>query len=87
MFFIVGYGEAIMAVGYKHDELMFPMLPTTFGDIERGLNRFYQEPENLIFPDSFALHFFTMKVNGASQSEVEAELKRLRLRVLQDEKP
>jgi hypothetical protein len=67
-----------MAIGYKHDELMFPCLPTTFGDIEKGLNRFYQEPENLMFPVSFALHFFTMKVNGASQVEVEAEVKRTR---------
>src|SRR5258706_12035275 len=54
--FIEGYGEAINAAGSKREELMFPWLPTTFGDIEKGLNRFYQEPENLMFPVSFALH-------------------------------
>jgi hypothetical protein len=64
--------------GYKPKQTQFPTGSGTFGDIRKGLDRFYQDPENLSFPIFYALHIFAMKVNGASQAEVEAEVRRLR---------
>ena len=44
----------------------------------KGLDRFYEEPENLAFPVSYALQIFTIKVSGASQAEVETRIAQFR---------
>jgi hypothetical protein len=68
--FIVGFGEGI---GFARPQAKdFPSVP--YGDIVKGLDRFYQEPENLIFPIGYALEVFTMKVEGATQSDIEKKL-------------
>ena len=58
------------------EKVYFPRAP--YGDIVKGLDSFYQEPENLIFPINNGLRIFTMKVNGATQAEVAAEVAELR---------
>ena len=50
----------------------FPDVP--FGDIVKGVDRFYQEPENLTFPVNYALEIFTLKVNGSTQAEIEKKI-------------
>jgi hypothetical protein len=73
-FYLTGFSEAFNL--YSSNQPDFAS--ATIGDAEKGLDRFYQEPENLMFPVITALRFFAMKLNGASQVEVEAEVKRCR---------
>ena len=51
-------------------------LPATmsFGEIVKGMDRFYEEPENLILPVIEAMEIFTLKANGASPDRVEKKL-------------
>lgn len=67
---------------YKEDEF-FPKVP--FGDITKGLDRFYQEPENLMFPICDALRIFKIKVVGATQAEVEAKIASIRREIKETE--
>jgi len=60
--FIVGFAEGVAFAGPGQLKA-FPTVP--YGDIVKGLDRFYQEPENLIFPMGYALEIFTMKVRGS----------------------
>ncbi len=53
---------------------------TTLGETAKGLNHFYEEPENLILPAIDALEVFTLKVNGATQESVATKLAAYRLR-------
>ena len=50
--------------------------PPGYGDwrLEKGLDRFYQEPENLRFPISAALRIFAMRVEGKSQAQIDSML-------------
>lgn len=43
----------------------------TFGDIVKGIDRFYQEPENLRLAIMSAIHVFALKVTGAKASDIE----------------
>jgi hypothetical protein len=51
---------------------------TEFGDIVKGIDRFYQEPENLRLPVIFAADIFKLKVAGAKTSEIEAVMEEAR---------
>jgi hypothetical protein len=44
----------------------------------RGIDRFYQEPENLRLPFMAAVKIFAMKVTGAKATEIEAFMDRVR---------
>ena len=57
----------------------FPGVP--YGDVLKGVDRFYEEPENLTFPVLYALEVFALKVNGATQSEIEKNLAERRQRI------
>jgi hypothetical protein len=77
--FIMGYCEAARSgkVPDRHDSpLALASCPTevTLGDILKGLDRFYQEPENLRLAIRSALRIFAMKVAGASANDIEQEL-------------
>ena len=50
----------------------FPKLDSP--DIIKGLNRFYDQPENLKLPVRIALHILAMKVAGKPPAEIESEL-------------
>ena len=69
--FIVGFAEGM---GFARPEQVkdFPTVP--YGDIVQGLDRFYGEAEKLVFPVGYALQIFTMKLNGATQSEIDKKL-------------
>lgn len=58
------------ALGYCDASSACPS-QTTNGELVKGIDRFYQEPENLRLPIATALRVFTMKVAGAKASEIE----------------
>jgi hypothetical protein len=53
--------------------------------LRRGLDRFYQEPENLMIPISDSLVIFQLKVNGATQAEIETKMTEIRRRIKETE--
>jgi hypothetical protein len=76
LFFIMGFDDAIGTVYPNSERVYFSKVP--YSDIVKGVDRFYQEPENLMFPVSDALQIFTIKANGATQAEVEAKMAEFR---------
>lgn len=77
LFFLMGFDEA-MGLANPFGEKEYFSKDAPYGDVVKGLTRFYEEPENLRFPVSDALQIFQMKVNGATQSEIEARLIQMR---------
>jgi hypothetical protein len=71
-FFLVGYLDAHFA--YAPPFLNNSLPATVIGDIQKGLDRFYQDPENLRFPISAALRIFAMRVEGKSQPQIDSML-------------
>ena len=59
-------------------QLLFPQ-STIYGDILKGLDRLYAEPENLPLPISSALRVLTMKFRSDKSEDIDAELRRLRI--------
>jgi hypothetical protein len=59
-------------------QLLFPR-GTPYGDVMKGLDRLYAEPENLPLPVSSALRVLGMKFRSDKAEDVEAELRRLRI--------
>jgi hypothetical protein len=53
-----------------------------FVEIVKGLDRFYDEPENLILPVSRGLEIFAMRVNGATQAAIDTKLAAYRERYI-----
>jgi hypothetical protein len=53
LYFLYGFDEAMGLAKPYDDKLYFANV--SYGDIVKGLDRFYQEPENLMFPISYAL--------------------------------
>jgi len=51
----------------------------TFGEIIKGLDRFYEEPENLILPVIDGLELFTLKANGVTQEAIDTKAAAFRL--------
>jgi hypothetical protein len=75
LWFIIGVHEGLNITGISEAATMrlyFPDIP--YGDILKGVDRFYAEPENLRFPVVYALKIFALKVNGATQSEIDKDL-------------
>src|SRR5271157_2373295 len=66
LFFIVGFDEGI-GIAAPFSEQKYFAKGTPYGDVVKGLDRFYQEPENLMIPISDSLVIFQLKVNGATQ--------------------
>lgn len=60
-------------LGYCEGAPICPPQPT-FSDIVKGIDRFYQEPENLRLTFASALRIFSLKVAGAKMSEIEAAM-------------
>jgi hypothetical protein len=52
----------------------------TFGEIAKGLDHFYEEPENLILPLIDGLELFAQKVNGAAPEAITTTVAARRLR-------
>jgi hypothetical protein len=52
----------------------------TFGEIAKGLDHFYGEPENLILPVVDGLELFALKVNGTTQEAIATKVAAYRLR-------
>jgi hypothetical protein len=65
LFFLIGYCEAAV------DALRCPA-QTEFGETIKGIDKFYQEPENLRLTFISAMRIFTRKVEGAKPTEIEA---------------
>jgi hypothetical protein len=63
--------------GQTHLLPRFPPVPE-FGEIIKGIDRFYQEPENLRVVLFSATKVFAMKVEGATATEIEAAMDRAR---------
>ena len=59
-------------------QLLFPR-GTPYGDVIKGLDRLFAEPENLPLPISSALKVLGMKFRSDKAEDVEAELRRLRI--------
>jgi hypothetical protein len=78
LWFIIGLHE-----GLEYSEATmrsyFPDVP--YSDILKGVDRLYEEPETLTFPILYALEVFALKVNGATQSEIEKNLAERRQRI------
>jgi hypothetical protein len=64
--FVLGYCEAAVGLAVPCPS------QSEFGEIVKGIDRFYQEPENLRLPFMTAQRVFAMKVAGASATEIEA---------------
>jgi len=43
----------------------------SYGEVVKGVDRFYEDPENIRLPITDALEIFTRKVNGATQAELD----------------
>ena len=70
--YVLGYGDAAqMMTNWPN---YFPVLPTTFEDVIKGVNRIYEEPENLVLPISDAIWLFTLKAKGYSKQRVDEGL-------------
>jgi hypothetical protein len=76
LYLLVGFDEAMGLAQPYREKIYFPKVP--YGDVVKGIDRFYEAPENLTFPVSDALQIFTLKVNGATQSEIEVRLREFR---------
>ncbi len=50
----------------------------TVGEAKRGIDQFYQKPENLALPIFFALRTFTDKVKGVPAADIDAKLAAVR---------
>lgn len=49
-----------------------------FGEIEKAVTRFYQDPENLRLPIAVAVQVFTRRLEGLSESTIQAFLESAR---------
>jgi hypothetical protein len=78
LWFIIGLHEGLEYAEARMPSY-FPGVP--YGDVLKGVDRFYEEPENLTFPVLYALEVFALKVNGATQSEIEKNLAERRQRI------
>jgi hypothetical protein len=58
-------------------QLLFP-LDTSYGDVLKGLDRLYAEPENLPLPINSAFRILAMKFRNDKSEDIDAELRRLR---------
>lgn len=61
LYFVLGYCESGEC----------PVQPN-YGEIVKGIDKFYDEPENLRLPIFLAMRVFAMKVAGAKATEIEA---------------
>jgi hypothetical protein len=71
LFFIIGFCE-----GAASADVCPPQ--SEFGEIVKGIDRLYQEPENLRLPFVDAARIFAMKVTGATATQIEAVMDRAR---------
>ena len=62
--------KAAFILGYCEGASDCPIQPT-FGDIVKGVDKFYQEPENLRLAIRSAIRVFALKVAGANASDIE----------------
>lgn len=81
-FFLAGYLQGTFA--NASIQLNDGLPATVIGDMEKGLDRFYAEPENLRFPVSAALWIFAMKVEGKPQTEIDRTMARFRSAIAED---
>jgi len=72
LWFILGYCE-----GTSQFWLACPT-EVENGELVKGIDRFYQEPENLRLPVITAMAVFTQKVRGASPTLIESLMKAAR---------
>lgn len=80
--FLVGFAEALL--WYSDITAADPTIheknadnwpqEATYGDIERGVTKFYEEPENLSIPIIQAIKIFTMKVHSRSQAAIDSQV-------------
>jgi hypothetical protein len=49
-----------------------------FGEIEKAIDRFYQEPENLRLPVAVAIQTFARRLSGMSEANIQAFLESAR---------
>ena len=68
--YLVAYKEASEAY-HQSDTGYFPCSPVILGDILKGIDRIYSDPENLVLPVVDALWIFTAKTRGSSPREIE----------------
>jgi hypothetical protein len=80
LYFILGFEEA-MGLASPDSEALYLAKSPIYGDVVKGLDRFYQEPENLMIPISDGLIIFQIKANGATQAEVETKMAVIRRRI------
>lgn len=59
-------------------QLLFPE-GIVYGEVMKGLDRLYAEPENLPLPIDSALKIVTMKFHNDRSEDIDAELRRLRI--------
>jgi hypothetical protein len=72
--FLIGFKEGIAAAD-NHETFKEYFEPAAnYGEITTGVDRLYDQPENAIVPVTWILEVFTMKVRGASQTEIDAKL-------------
>jgi len=80
--YLVGFGEAVgwySAMGAT-DQVLHDKnadnWPTgaTAGDIEKGVTKFYEEPENLSIPIINAIKIFAMKLHSRPQPAIDSEI-------------
>jgi hypothetical protein len=61
--------------GYCEAAVTLPCPPQLqFDEIIKGIDKFYQEPENLRFPFVLALRVLVLKVTGAKATEIDAAM-------------
>jgi hypothetical protein len=53
----------------------------TVGEMAKGVDQFYDSPENTLIPVVFGLRVCVMKFNGASQALIDAALSGMRKRL------
>jgi hypothetical protein len=70
LFFVIGYCEGAASAP---SDIRCPK-QLEFGEILKGIDKFYQEPENLRLPFIVAVQILRMKVEGAKAFEIEAAI-------------
>jgi hypothetical protein len=70
LFFVLGYCEGATGAA------SFLRCPKQleFGEIVKGIDKFYQEPENLRLPFIVSIQILRMKVEGAKATEIDAAI-------------
>lgn len=76
--FLVGFSEAMHVADAETRRMFFDVGVSVFGELQRGVDQFYDDPANASIPIASAISVWALKSNGATAEMVDAYIANLR---------